>query len=518
MKNTETKKRVGIWVRVSTDKQKKGDSPEHHEKRARYYAEMHEYEVVSVYQLAGLSGKSVMDYRETKQMMHDIKSGNISGIIFSKLARLGRNTKELLEMADFFEKHDATLISLDESFDTSTPGGRLFYTMIAAMAQAEREETVARIQASVDIRAKLGKTLGGQAPFGYKYVDKELVLDENEAPIRKLMYELFLKYRKKSVVQKILTEKGYRSRKGNKFTLKVIDDNLIDPIAKGMRRFNYLRINPNGKGHTLKPEAEWYLHKAPRIVSDEVWDEVNAILTRQREKLSRPHRGVVHLLSGFVFCHCGDKMYVRSKTKKFICETCRNKIPEKDLNEIFQEQLHSYVVNEAELALYKSKSNSLIAEKEELLRLHKQKAKSLEEKLNALVNLFASGEIPKEGFSKHYDPEFEQLQELEDEIPQLTAEIDALKIEQASGAEVLSEAKNLYERWNSLEFKERRAIVEVIVNRVEIGEDLITIDLAYLNPPELITNSVQTGFRLGAESFDPGCGCKRFGVCKDLAY
>ena len=518
MKNTDTKKRVGIWIRVSTDKQKKGDSPEHHEKRARYHAEMHAYEVVSVYQLAGLSGKSVMDYRETKQMMHDIESGKITGIIFSKLARLGRNTKELLEMADFFEKHDATLISLDESFDTSTPGGRLFYTMIAAMAQAEREETVARVQASVDIRAKLGKPLGGKAPFGYKYVDKKLVLDENEAPVRKLMYDLFLKYRKKSAVQKILTEKGFRSRKGSKFTLKVIGDNLTDPITKGMRRVNYLSTKSNGKGHTLKPESEWYFHEAPRIVSDEVWEEANAILTKQREKLSRPHRGVVHLLSGYVFCHCGEKMYVRSKTTKYICETCHNKIPEKDLNEIFQEQLHSYVVNEAELALYKSKSESVIAEKEDLLRLHKQKTKSLEEKLNALVNLFASGEIPKEGFSKHYDPEFEQLQELEDEIPRLTAEIDSLKIEQASGAEVLLEAKNLYERWNSLEFKERRAIVEVIVNRVEIGEDLITIDLAYLNPPQLITNSCQTGCRWEAKFCGLCCGHKRFGVCKDLAY
>src|SRR5256884_9659064 len=114
-------KSVGIWIVVSTEDQAKGESPEHHERRARYYAESKEWKVKEVYHLEAVSGKSVKDHPETQRMMKDIKSDHITGLIFSKLARLARNTRERLEFADTFREHNAYLISLQESIDTSTP-------------------------------------------------------------------------------------------------------------------------------------------------------------------------------------------------------------------------------------------------------------------------------------------------------------------------------------------------------------------------------------------------------------
>src|SRR2546427_13262125 len=118
MKTTQSGKHVGIWIRVSTEDQVRGESPETHERRARLYAEAKGWEVVEVYRLDAVSGKTVKEHPEAKRMLEDIRDHHITGIIFSKLARLARNTKELLEFAEIFREHDADLISLAESIAT----------------------------------------------------------------------------------------------------------------------------------------------------------------------------------------------------------------------------------------------------------------------------------------------------------------------------------------------------------------------------------------------------------------
>lgn len=80
-------KRIGIWLRVSTEDQVRGESPETHERRARHYAEAKGWQVVEVYRLDAVSGKTVKEHPEAKRMLEDIEDGHISGLIFSKLAR-----------------------------------------------------------------------------------------------------------------------------------------------------------------------------------------------------------------------------------------------------------------------------------------------------------------------------------------------------------------------------------------------------------------------------------------------
>jgi len=495
MKNSRTTdempaKPVGIWIRVSTEDQAKGESPEHHEKRALYYAKSKGWKVKEVYHLEATSGKSVSEHPETKRMLDHIKSGYITGLIFSKLARLARNTKELLDFADYFRENNADLISLQEAIDTSTPAGRLFYTMIAAMAQWEREEISERVAASVPIRAKLGKPLGGQAPFGYQWKDKKLIPNPKEAPVRKLIYELFLEHKRKRTVAGLLNEAGYRTRNGSKFSGTTVTRLLQDPTAKGEHRSNYTKSQGNNKKWELKPEKDWIINEIEPIITIELWDQCNAIINEQKQKNKQLSRKAVHLFTGIVFCHCGNKMYVPSSSPKYTCYKCRNKIIINDLERLFHEQLKNFFYSPTQIAEYLNSADKMIKEKEELFSVLEDRQRKIQLGMDKVYQLYLDDQITKEGFGKRYKPMEEQLKQLEREIPELQGEIDFLKIQFLSSDQILAEAKDLYTRWPQLVSDEKRKIVESITEKIVIGKTDVSINLCYLpSPDEMMTSS-----------------------------
>jgi site-specific DNA recombinase len=478
-------KRVAIWIRVSTEDQARGESPEHHEHRARAYAEIRGWEVVTLYNLAGVSGKAVLSHPEARRMMEDVKAHRISGLIFSKIARLARNTRELLEFAEFFQAQGADLISLEESIDTSTPAGRFFYTMIAGMASWEREEIASRVAASVPVRAKLGKPLGGAAPFGYRWHEKRLVPDPEEAPIRRLMYELYLQHGRLLTVARVLTERGYRTRSGGKFSDTTVERLIRDPTAKGERRANYTKSRGEGKGWDVKPAHEWVTSEVEAVVPEEIWNAANALMTEKRRGKTRTARRPVHLFAGLTFCHCGGRMYVPSNTPKYVCQSCRNKVPQADLERVFQEQLKAFFLSPEQVTSALEVGDQEIAAKEELLDTLRREAVRLKAEADEVYQLYLSHEINARGFGERNTPIENRRVQLEEEIPRLQGEIDFLKIQHLSEEQLASEAEDLYTRWDDLSPEDKRALVQAIVNRVTVGKDEIKISLSYLprTPP-----------------------------------
>ncbi len=389
--NSALKKRVGIWIRVSTEDQARGESPQHHEARAREYAKFNEWTVVEVYDLAGVSGKTVMENAEAKRMIADIKRGHITGLIFSKLARLARNTKELLDFSDLFRQHHADMISLQEKIDTSSPAGRLFYTMIAAMAQWEREEIADRVKASIKIRAKLGKSLGGAAPFGYQWKDNKLVVHPVEAPVRKLMYELFSKNKRMKGVARLLNQSGYRTRNGSKFTDTTVLRLIQDATAKGLYRSNH--TYRDGKGKLLpKPEAEWVFSPVEPIVSEALWKECNDAL--EARKAQRPlGPKPVHLFAGILHCGCGQKMYVFSRSPKYVCPKCRNKITVEDIDGVFHDELRDFFVSQEKIKAHLESANQNLADKKNRLEAHNRQIEKVRTEMRKTYELYQADQI-----------------------------------------------------------------------------------------------------------------------------
>lgn len=470
---------VGIWIRVSHEDSVLKESPEHHEYRARAYAEAKGWRVVEVYRLDAVSGKSVRHLPDAERMVADVRSGKITGLIFSKLARLARNTRELLDFADLFRECGADLISLQESIDTSTPAGRLFYTMIAALGQWEREETAERVAASVPIRARLGKPLGGAAPFGYRWHEGALVPDSEEAPVRRLIYELFALHKRRKTVARLLNDAGHRTRGGSKFSDTTVTRLLEDTTAKGLRRANYTKSTGDGKKWVMKPESEWVLVPVDAVVSEELWEECNAVLKSQQQPRARVGRRPLHLFTGVVFCACGSKMYVPSNSPKYTCYSCRRKIPMMDLETVFREQLRGFFVSEGEVEAYLSRASGQSGEKEDILVALEREQRTLGGEMEKVYRLYLAGELTESGFGRLYRPLEERFDQIETERPRLQGEIDYLRIQAGARAAILEEAHGFFDRWPSFTSEEKRRVIEAMVSRITVSADEIEIDMHF---------------------------------------
>lgn len=489
---------VGIYVRVSVLDKSNADSPETHEKRGRMYAESKGWNVKEVYVLPSVSGKSTVDHPETKRMLKDITTGKIQGLIFSKLARLARNTEQLLFYSNFFQEHNAHLISLSESIDTSTASGRLFYTLIAAMTQWERENNLERIHASIKTRRALGKFTGGNVSYGFKIVDARVVIDEDKAPIRALMYDLFLEHRRYATVARILNERGYRTLRNKKWSGTTVLRILKNTDAKGIRRYNYkapvTKDNPKG----LKPQSEWEFEKCPQIVNEEKWETVNYIIREQEKKSpsAQPLNKRVRLFTGFIFCEEGHKMSIKSKSERYTCKHCKYGIHKDDLEEIFLSRLKKFLVSDSEMSEYALMTEHEVTVKKDEIDFAQNELSKVIKKMDKLIELNIANELPTKGFKKHYDPLFERKEQLNQTIFDLEKQIETITNNQTSFKFIANKSLDFYSKWGTLKRHEKRDIIEMITNRIDFDNKTINFNLKQIAPLsslELDQNGSQCG-------------------------
>ena len=77
------------------------------------------------------------DRPELQKMLTDIDKGDT--VVVESLSRLGRSTKNLIELMELFNDKGVNLVSLKENIDTTTPTGKLLFTLISAISQFERD-------------------------------------------------------------------------------------------------------------------------------------------------------------------------------------------------------------------------------------------------------------------------------------------------------------------------------------------------------------------------------------------
>ena len=167
--------RAALYLRVSTIEQ----TTLNQEIELKKYCENNNIEVYNIYKDEGVSGAKT-SRPELDKMLKDMRDRCFDCIVVWRFDRLGRNTAHLLQVLEEMKNKDIRLIATSQSIDTSTPMGKLFFTILAGIAEAERETIRERIILGLKRRKAQGKPVGRQKGAKDKSKRKRLGYFERE--------------------------------------------------------------------------------------------------------------------------------------------------------------------------------------------------------------------------------------------------------------------------------------------------------------------------------------------------
>ena len=177
-----------VYLRVSHTESLNGTSLDTQEKRCRAFAELHNFSIDKVYTEV-VSG--AVEFRKRpvfQKILSELKSN--SKLVVSRLDRLSRKVVDTLNLIDDFKKEHKEICITDIGNIHKDGVSKVFVTILASLAEIERENISIRIKASKKIAKEERRYLGGYSEFGYKVENKKLVPDDKEFLVLQSMVSL----------------------------------------------------------------------------------------------------------------------------------------------------------------------------------------------------------------------------------------------------------------------------------------------------------------------------------------
>jgi DNA invertase Pin-like site-specific DNA recombinase len=152
----ENRLKIAIYARVSTIN---GQDPEMQLRELREYCERRKWKVWREYVDVGVSGAKEKRL-ELDKLLTDAHRRKFDAVIVWKFDRFARSVSHLLRALETFRAQGVEFVSLSEQVDTSTPTGKMVFTVLGAVAELERSLIVERVRAGIKNARAKGKRLG----------------------------------------------------------------------------------------------------------------------------------------------------------------------------------------------------------------------------------------------------------------------------------------------------------------------------------------------------------------------
>ena len=202
------------YIRVSTEDQaKEGVSLDAQRRKIEAYAEFKDIELVEVIEDAGISAKN-LNRPGVQKVLRLAKTGKTEAVIVFKLDRMFRSTIDALDTTKQFKKWGIAFHSIHETIDTKSAMGKFFFTLMAALAEMERDLISERTKAALQHKRANGEKTGGDVPFGYQADNGTLKKDRREQRIIALIQKLKAQGNSLREIGRELQRRRYKTKTG----------------------------------------------------------------------------------------------------------------------------------------------------------------------------------------------------------------------------------------------------------------------------------------------------------------
>lgn len=318
--------KIAIYVRESRD-----DNEQNYETIETQIGLLEEFvrsrnlgSIVKTYIDDNVSGAG-FERRGIEELKKDVSVGLVNLLVIKDLSRLGRNNAKTLLFLDYLEENGVRVITYDGRYDSlkdnDTVGIDTWYN------ERYIRDISRKIRANLRFKIQKGEYIGN-SPFGYLKSPKEknkLIINDEEAKVVKKIYSLYQEGWGYSRIAAYLNQKGCLSpSKGtwNPVAIRRILQNrvYIGDTVQGISE----RVSFKSKKTRRLPEDRWVITENTHepIIDKEEFYKVQK-LQREKRVDSAPHKGVIHLFRGIVYCgRCGSAMFARARKDRPMAYIC----------------------------------------------------------------------------------------------------------------------------------------------------------------------------------------------------
>lgn len=333
MKKENNKIKVAGYIRVSTPGQaKEGESLEGQIEEIKSYAKYKKYKLCKIYRDEGVSGAND-DRPGLNELRKDAMNEKFKIIVFKKLSRFGRNARDLLNLYnEFEEEYNVGLVSLDDNIDTTTPNGKLMRTVLAGIAEFDRELIMGQMKAGKISKLKKHEIFIGEVPYGYHFVKerRKMEVDQGQRDVYKKIIDLYLNQGfSMDDVAAHLNQSNIKSPRDKTWTNTGLSYILKNPVYyQGYLVVNKHKYKTNSSGSNriyeedengkrvfaLKNEKLWIKFPFPKIANKEEWDNIQKVIESNKRKPKNTKYPDKFLAQGYIYCgECQEKGKRESK-------------------------------------------------------------------------------------------------------------------------------------------------------------------------------------------------------------